>query len=135
MARTTSSAVEAILLNHYDGSSDLSAFIATATALVDHVASQDSGSILSATMLGRIEAFLSAHFYAHADQLKQSESIGRSSAVYQGRTEVGLRSTQYGQTAVDLDLTGTLSSLGKKKATMTWLGKNEPDQIDYEDRN
>jgi len=102
---------------------------------VDHVASQDSGRILSATLLERIEAFLSAHFYAHADQLKQSESIGRSSAVYQGRTEVGLRSTQYGQTAVDLDLTGTLSSLGKKKATMAWLGKVESDQIDYEDRN
>ena len=135
MARTTSSAVEAILLNHYDGSSNLDAFIATATALVDRIVVKDVDGIMSAALLERVEAFLSAHFYAHADQLKQSESIGRSSVVYQGKTEVGLRSTQYGQTAVDLDFTGTLAALGKGKVKFGWIGRTETEEQTYEERN
>lgn len=135
MARTTASDVEAILLDHYDGSSDLAPFIATATALVDYVASKDTDSVLSAALLERIEAFLSAHFYGHADQFKQEEGRGKTSAMYQGKTNMGLRSTQYGQTALDLDLTGTLTTLGKKKLKVHWLGKTEDNWNDYEDRN
>ena len=143
-ARTTASAVAAILLGQYDteGRPDLDPFISTATALVDWLAGKDTDGDLSATMLERIEAFLSAHFYAHADQLFQSKATGGASGAFQGQTAMWLNSTQYGQTAMVLDVTGNLASQvkamadgGKPQASMEWLGKPLGDQQSYADRN
>lgn len=134
MTRTTVKAVEAILGGNHDGRTDLDPFIATATVLADRIDAKDGG-ILSTAALERIEAYLAAHFYCHADQLKQSETRGRASAVYQGQTGMGLRSTQYGQAAIDLDYSGTLASLGKKAASLSWLGLPPSEQTDYEDRD
>jgi hypothetical protein len=143
-ARTTASAVAEILLGQYDaeGRPDLDPFISTATALVDWLAGKDTDGELTATLLERIEAFLSAHFYAHADQLLQSRSTGGASGAYQGQTAMWLNSTQYGQTAMVLDVTGRLAGMvkaatdgGKPKASMEWLGKPPSEQILYTDRD
>lgn len=133
--RTSSSSVQSILGDNYDGSTDLTAFIATASALTDHVAAKDSDGILSATVLELIERWLAAHFYAHADQLKTQEGRGQSNASYQGQYGMGLKGTKYGQAALDLDFTGALAALGKKRIGMSWLGLVPSDQTDYEDRD
>lgn len=141
MARTTSPAVEAILGGHYDGETDLTAFIAAANALVDWVVSKDTTSELTSTMAERVECFLSCHFYAHSDQVAQSKSVGGSSDSYQGQTGMVLSSTQYGQTAMLLDVTGLLAKRSKeaetglrRKVGVAWLGLVPDDQTDYEDR-
>lgn len=135
MARTSSAAVQAILGRNYDGTTDLSGFLSTAAAVVDWLESKDTDGVLNATLKERIEAFLTAHYYAHADQLKQAESVGRSSVTYQGQTGMGFKSTQYGQSALELDVSGNLSVIGKKQPKMVWLGKTNSEALSYEDRN
>lgn len=135
MARTTAAEVQAILLDNYDGTSSLTAFIKTANIVVNRLSALDSDSVLDADTLEEIECYLAAHYYAHADQLKQAESTGRSSMTYQGQTAMGFRSTQYGQTALELDFSGNLSTMGKKQPSLAWLGKPPSEQTDYEDRD
>ena len=130
MARTTPANVIAILGGNYDPSiTDLSGFIVSASALVDYVSSQDSMSLMTAATLERVECWLAAHFYAHADQLYQSKNTGQAGATFQGQTAQCFQSTQYGQTAMLLDLTNTLARRNqealtgyKRKATLTALG-------------
>ncbi|MFA5056510.1 MAG: hypothetical protein WC485_00215 [Opitutaceae bacterium] len=137
MPRTDTTAVQGILLDHYDGESSLTPFIDTATLVVDKIAANDSGSELTAADLEMIERYLAAHFYAHADQLLQSKSTGGASGQFQGRTDMGYDGTLYGQTAKRMDVTGYLARIDmpmRPKAGAAWLGKVPSQQIDYEDR-
>lgn len=126
--RTTPDAVQGILGGHYNGTQDLMPFIQTAASLTDRISAADSGSLLGSNDLEVIERWLSAHFYGHADQFLSQKSTGKASGTFQGRTGMGLNSTQYGQTAMALDVTGTLAQLeqqattGKKVAGGVWLG-------------
>jgi len=141
--RTTDTEVKAILLGQYDlsGEPALTAFIATASSLTDYVDTCDTLNELSTATLELIERWLAAHYYAHADQLAQSKSTGDASSSFQGVTGKGLESTQYGQTAINLDITGCLAKKnremveGKVKAGITWLGKAKSDQTEYVDRD
>jgi len=97
---------------------------------------------LNATLAESVECFLAAHFYAHADQLLQSKSTGGSSGSFQGQTGQVLSSTQYGQTAMLLDVTGLLAKRSKEAETgqkrvagVSWLGLPPSEQTDYEDRD
>jgi len=129
MARTDATAVKAILLDQYDtvGIPSLSAFIDTATALVDWLedCDGDNDDVLSATMLERIEAYLAAHFYLLADPTYESKKTGDASAKHRGKTETGLKSTLFGQAALNLDLSGCLSkrdSGTSNRLSLSWLG-------------
>jgi hypothetical protein len=141
--RTTADNVKAILVNHYDlsNSPDLTAFIATANVLTDQVDACDTNNSLDATELELIERYLAAHFYAHSDQIAKSRTTGDASISFQGTTGKGLDSTQYGQTAMLLDETGCLTRKntqmieGKKRATVTWMGKTKSAQTNYVDRD
>lgn len=135
MARVAEQDVQAII--DADENLSVAPFIATATALTDYVSSRDTKNLLNSALLVEIEKYLAAHAYAHRDQLLATESQGDASGVYQGQFGMGLQSTQYGQMAMTLDVTGELSSLskGKVKVGMTWLGKPPSDQILYEDRD
>jgi hypothetical protein len=141
--RTTADNVKAILVNHYDlsNSPDLTAFIATANVLTDQVDACDTNNSLDATELELIERYLAAHFYAHSDQIAKSRTTGDASISFQGTTGKGLDSTQYGQTAMLLDETGCLTRKntqmieGKKRATVTWMGKAKSAQTNYVDRD
>lgn len=144
--RTTVADVEAILISNkqYDGSTSLQPFLDTAVPLVDWLVTKDTDSLLSAAMLERIEAYLSAHFYGHADQFVQSKSTGRATGAFQGQTAMVLMATYYGQTACLLDVTGNLAARSKDaeqgKPTdygvgVTWLGRPPSTQTDYVDRD
>ena len=134
MARVTEPEVAAIIQT--DKTLSLAPFIATATALTDHVSAQDSNSVLTDALLVEIEKYLAAHFYAHRDQQYMEKTTGDARAKFQVAVEVGLASTQWGRTAVDLDVSGTLASLkDQNRASMSWLGKTKTEQIDYVDRD
>ena len=142
MSRTSRIEVTAILVGHYDGTTELDAFIDTANELVTWLDGEDSDGVLTTALLEKIERYLSAHFYAHADQLLQSKSTGGASGAFQGQTGMGLASTQYGYTAMVLDVTGRLAQLnkeaekgGKQRASITWLGLPVSEQTDYVDRD
>ena len=113
----------------------LKAVIDTATALTDYVSAQDSAGVLNSALLKEIEKNLAAHFYALLDPQYLEKKTGDSSAVFQGETGKGLDYTPWGQTAKQLDVSGTLATLGNKPASMTWLGLPPSEQTDYEDRD
>ena len=127
--RTTGDAVKAILLDQYDlsGNPSLTAFILTANVLVDRI-DDLAASCTTDSMLERVECFLAAHFYAHADQLVANKSTEGASGSFQGQTGMYFSSTQYGQSAMTLDCTGLLAQLeqqaknGRQRAGAVWLG-------------
>jgi hypothetical protein len=146
MARTDATAVKAILLDQYDteGAPSLTAFIDTATVMVDDLVTCISSrglTAFSAAKLERIEAFLTAHLYLHADQSASSKTTGDASATFQGQTGMGFKSTQFGQAALSLDTSGCLARVDKQmsgdivRPSMTWLGKPNSEQIPYAQRD
>lgn len=132
MARTTPDQVKEILLRHYDTVNlpSLEAFIDSMTTIVDRVVALDTESILTEDTQELIERWLSAHGYAHGDQLYQQKQTGRASSTFQGKTGMYLESTQYGQMAMMLDTTGALAEMnadakkGKPRAGLLWLGSD-----------
>lgn len=140
MARTTSSAVQLILLKDYDGEDlpSLSPYIEAATAIVDRVEScaSEKEIPLSATELELIERWLSAHFYQMSDQAYTSKSTGGASGSFKGQFGAGFEITTYGQMALRLDYSGCLSAIDKRQtAGAFWLGKEPSNQTPYYQRD
>jgi len=142
MARTSQGAVQAILLDDYDSvnSPSLQPFIDTANVIVSRVATcaTAKGKTLSSTELELIERWLAAHGYAMVDQPYQSKTTQQASATFQGRTGMGLEATKYGQQALSVDYSGCLKAIAsgnRKTAGLTWGGKAESEQLDYDERN
>lgn len=138
MSRTSSSSVQGVLLDDYNGTASLTPFIDTASAIVDRVStcSTERDYSLSATELELIERWLAAHFYVVSDQPYSSKQTERSRAEFQGQTGMYFEASKYGQTAISLDYSGCLSQISKRqRATAYWLGKPVSDQIPYEDRD
>lgn len=123
MPRTTETKVKAALgENNIDEDIDIYPHIVTAGVLVDRIntrATADSITI-TATELEVIETYLSAHFYALADPQYVEKQTGKASAVFMGKTDMGLDYTPWGQMAKMLDPTTTLSSV---TVGGYWLGK------------
>ena len=115
----------------------LAPFIATAKALTDHVSSKDSNGLLTAALLVEIEKYLAAHFYEYRDSQYIEKKTGDASAVFQGQFGKRFDSSKWGQTALMLDVSGTLASLNstRSKAKGSWVGKKASEQTDYEDRD
>lgn len=136
--RTTEPKVQGILGDNWDKTTSVRPFIETATALTDAVSTAAAARSVTvgSALLERIECFLSAHFYAHADQLFSEKETERARGIFQGKTDMGLNSTQYGQTAMVLDISGYLASLSKGQIpAVAWLGKPPSEQIAYVDRD
>lgn len=105
---------------------DLDPFITAANSLVTELCVSAG---YAADRLKLIETWLAAHFYAIRDPRLASETAGGAGGSYQGQTAMNLSATTYGQQAMVLDTSGTLSALnvatakGKKpSACITWLG-------------
>ena len=96
--------------------------IATATLLVDDIASCDSS--VSAARLEIIERWLAAHYYAVRKGKYESKKTQDASAKFQGKTGMRIDSTFWGQQAISLDPTGCLlrQSKGKNRIQLHWLG-------------
>lgn len=137
--RTTITAVTDILGNFYvSGTSpSVQPFIDTATLLMDRVitCATAKGVTITDAEAERIEAYLAAHFFGHAQQFFTSKSTVSASGSFQGQTAMRLDASQYGQTAQMLDPSGCLTAItNKARAGILWLGKTSEDQISAEDR-
>ncbi len=88
-----------------------------------------------ADALLEIETLLAAHFYTSSDKPFASDSMGGASASFQGQTGQGLRSTRYGQDAIDLDYSRILSAIDMKAfASASSLTKTASERLDWEER-
>ncbi len=112
-------------------------FIRTANVLTNKIASKDSAGELGDALLAEIETYLAAHFYALYDQQYSEKKTGDASGVYQGKTDMRLDSTIWGQTALMLDVTGYLKGMseGKARVSLAWAGKPPSEQTLYRDRD
>ena len=144
MNRTTPEAVQAILVGNYDSDDrpDLTPFIEQASLLVDEIDTNDTEGVMTTKALEMVERNLAAHFYHAADPLYTSRSTAGASGSFQGQYGMGFAGNTYGQNALLLDRTGTLARRnselqegGRRKPSMTWLGKPEMDSLIYRDRN
>lgn len=140
VARTTSSAVQGVLLRDYDtaNSPSLTPFIDSASTIVDRVAACAAvkGKTLSTTELELIERWLAAHSYAMSDQTLSSKVTVDAEAIFHGRTGMYLEATKYGQMALSLDYSGCLNAIGQRKtAGGFWLGRPPSAQTDYDQRD
>ena len=107
MARTNSALVKEIVTTNM---TDLTAFITAANLIVTD---KLSSSGLSAATLTEIERWLAAHFVVCKERQPTSKRIGETEESYNWNTNTGLLRTTYGQAAIALDTTGTLSKIGK----------------------
>lgn len=89
---------------------------------------QENGSVLTDAELTAIEANLAAHFYSFVDQQYMSKQTADSSASFQGKTDLILDYSPWGQMAKVLDASGCLAKLeqqaetGRKRVKVLWLG-------------
>ena len=101
----------------------LDAFITVAHELLENTVVTDYPDAFTEDYLTEIERWLAAHFTAIRYTRTSSETIGQTSESYQYKVDLDLRVTMYGQQAIVLDTTGTLSRLGKRRAGIWWIGK------------
>lgn len=139
MPRTTATLVATVLGDNYvDGfSPDLQAFIDTATLIVTRVltCAAAKGYTITTDEAEMIERYLAAHYFGHADQFITSKSTNGASGSFQGQTGMGIESSLYGQTAIQLDPSGCLNALTKRQtASATWLGRPSNAQSSAFDR-
>lgn len=140
MARTSSSAVQGILLKDYDDldAPSLTPFIDTASNIVDQIVTcaTAKGMTLSAATLELIERWLAAHSYVCSDPTYLEKQTQSARGRYMGTSGLGLEGSRYGQMAMTLDPSGCLRSLNKSlRARAEWLGLPPSEQTDYEDRD
>lgn len=144
MARTTSAAVQALMLpgQDYDtlANPSLTPFIDTASALVDDVVTcaAADGVTLTAARLELIERWLAAHCYCMSDQTYASKNTEGAGASFHGQTGMHLEASKYGQMAARLDSSGCLESIAgaeRKVASGFWLGKAPSGQTPYRSRD
>ncbi len=112
MARVTHDEVNDLIAT---GDKDTTPFIETAT---NFITDELGSSGLSEARLRSIELWLSAHYTALSIEKGglKSQTIDDVKEVYAVQDGVGLGGTRYGQTAMSLDTTGILRSLGGKGA-------------------
>lgn len=133
--RTTDAEVRLVITT--DATVDTAQFITTANALTDFVAAEDTSGILNTALLKQIETYLAAHFYGVMDQQYRTKKTGDASATFQGKDGMRLESTDWGQQAIAIDVSGTLASInkGNNKLSLSWLGTIDSAAQDYWDRN
>jgi len=111
MARVTAAEVKEILDTTLTDAR-VDAFIIAASAAVDEML---GNSNLGATLLKEIERWLAAHYIvATIERQATHEKAGPVEQRFADVFGQYLLSTTYGQTAAQLDTTGTLSNAGKK---------------------
>lgn len=118
-ARVTATEVKQIIETEFIDTM-VEAFIAGATALVDDALTNVG---LPDALLKEIERWTAAHLVAQRERQIKTAGAGGASVTYIGVFEMGLNGTQYGQTAIALDTTGTLASLSLKKAYLRAVPK------------
>jgi len=124
--RTKPELVEAVLggtaeESNWDGMTDLTPYISSATVIVDRVYSAAlnkafNAVTLTAQELELIERWLAAHFYCTMDPLYRSKStLGASGQFQRGQAAAGFETTDYGARACEIDYSGCLRAIGLRQ--------------------
>jgi len=136
MARTTPALVQEIVEVHGADQAakdtNITPFITIANAVLTNAAAACTGLGNAGTAtLELIERNLAAHYYAASPQGRTARVI-KTDAVGDGVSRTwsvpapvaghGFVSTTYGQAAMDLDPTGCLARMGRRRAVVAWLG-------------
>ena len=96
------------------GDDDIQAYISSANVLIDNTLSDTPSSLKEVIVL-----WLTAHMIASTREQQISEAgAGPARVKFQGKTGLGLDSTQYGQQVKVLDTSGKLASLGRVRAEL-----------------
>ena len=140
MARTTITAVKELLSSCYDGSSALTPYIDSATAVVSRVATcaTTKGKTLTTVELELIERWLAAHFYTKMDPVyaQKRDSAGNGSLAMAHFVRDPKEPEPFLNGAMNLDYSGCLTAIIKRQtARVVWMGKPPSSQIDYVDRD
>lgn len=124
MARTTETLIREII--EIDSSvTTLTPFMNIAHQMVEkHCSGIDEAE---ATL---VETWLAAHFITIRDMREAQEKASEVSTNYQYKIDLGLNSSMYGQTAMNIDSTGGLARWNKlikdggagRKSSVIWLG-------------
>ena len=129
--RTTDALVKQVL--EVRDSIQVAPFIEIANNIVTEYIVGECGASYSAKTLEHIERYLAAHFYSVRDRRLSEGTIGPSEGVYQGRTDMGFDSTQYGQDAKLIDYLGCLAKLdetkGARKIGAAWAGTKPTERL------
>lgn len=133
--RTTAGAVEAIC--EVEPTISLTPFIETANSVVTRVCVKTPTSYTSVE-LELIERWLSAHFYCTRDPKTIFEMAGAVAARYEGKVDLNLNNTRYGQQAMLIDTEGGLAALNREvgrkgvgRVRVNWVG-TDSDEDDEE---
>lgn len=87
--------------------------------IVSSVLANKLGACGGSTALGQIQLLLAAHFLTLYERTTKSESVaGEWSVTYAMQEGLGLNASLYGQQAIALDCSGTLSKSPAKRATI-----------------
>jgi hypothetical protein len=144
MPRSNSLDVQNILGNDYTPGLELTGYIQTADMLVDQVIAYGARKGITVTdgfegsQADIIERWLAAHYTMVMTQQYAWRKSEGASAAFQGKSNMYLESTIYGQQAVAMDPTGYLSTIAsepRKRASLTWDGLPPSQQIPYIERN
>lgn len=128
MPRTTAALVQGVLVNDWDGVTDLTPYIATANSIVNQVVKLSAykrtplaqGLTNDPTTQELIERWLAAHCYTKMDPVYQSKStLGASASFVRGKNEP----EPYKDMAIGVDYSGCLKALLERQfATMFQAG-------------
>jgi hypothetical protein len=124
---TTPGLVECLLgPQNYDGTTDLTQFVASAHSLcqgINTFAANKGISVLAGPDLEIVERWLSAHLYCQNNPALSSLSTGGISQGFQGQSTLNLDNTRWGQMAIMMDTTGYLNMINNRaSASLVWLG-------------
>jgi hypothetical protein len=129
--RTTPEKVAAIV--ETDEDDDLEPFIEAANSLVNDVCLNSSYTESKLTM---IEKWLAAHFYCVFRPRSQQEVTSKIQDTYEGKVDLRLQVTKYGQQVLILDTAGNLAGLNnsagkilKVPASLNWLGVTDQEKL------
>jgi hypothetical protein len=120
--RTTEELVAGLV--EVDSAVSLIPFITAASLLVDYVPSDQLPTTPTDTY-EVIERWLSAHFYCMRKPRRETERAGDVMAKYETKIGFNLALSKYGQMAMMLDTTGTLSAMNneRRRPRVVWLGQ------------
>lgn len=126
MSYTTPQAVQALLADDYNLTTDLQQFIDSADVVIQRMitCATNKNVTFSGNELEIIERWLSAHMYCVSNPQYQSEATGGISVSYTGQTTMHFESTRYGQMAINLDFSGCLNAISNRSfAHAYWIGR------------
>ena len=136
---TSVSLVKGILGPKYSSRIALPPFLRTAAVLMARVlaCATAKGITIDDDTFQEMETYLAAHFYNQADSDYTSRSTLSASGAFEGKTDMGLANSRFGQQAMLLDPSGCLALFNqvKQRGSFVWLGKPKRDETSYDDRN